>query len=203
MTNLTKKFLTITGKPGSGKSTIIHRILKEREDCLRIFAGKSYITREPRANDVPGEYRYVNDTEFKGLAEDNKFIWSFELPAKPHAYRVGTLRSSIDVALSRPFVSVMTLVPQAVAMLQQQVGPERVISFFIETPERDEAERMAERGDSKAAARKRLLGATKWTPSLMTELGIEFICVQNPREEPKGESAVRAILEVLRGIDLG
>jgi guanylate kinase len=188
------KFVTITGRPLSGKSEIIKMLLATRKD-FEIFKGKSFTTRPPRESDVPGEYEYVTEEDFDLFLQGGEFAWTFS-----HGnYRVGTRKADIDAALESSRVSVMTLVPEAVAELIAIVDAEYVLPFFIECSEADTYRRFPERTERREESQKtlnRLRETREWRQEML-RLGIMFTLVKNPNEEDRGSTALSEILGTL------
>ena len=190
------KIVCITAPPGAGKSTIISRLLEERAD-LRMFAGQSYTTREPRSGDVDGEYKHVKVQDFIKMQQRKEFAWFF-----PHGeYWVGTRYVDILRAFdpSTLYISVMTLVPEAVGIVQfiaQQQG-QRILSFFIETPESERLARMIGRGDEPTQAEKRAKETATWDRDYMLELDVKPVYIPNLTEKIPGEKALQRILRII------
>lgn len=63
-------FLAIVGPSASGKTSIIQELLKDPRFCLV----KAVTTRAPRSNDLPDEYRFVTNEEFRKLISENSLI---------------------------------------------------------------------------------------------------------------------------------
>lgn len=182
------KFITFTGRPLSGKSKIIQMLLAVRKD-FEIFNGRSYTTRPAREGDVVGEYAHISHEEFDRLKARGEFLWT-----APHGgYLVGTRREDVELALANPKVSVMTLVPQAVADLRGFVGDERVLSFFVWCSEADTFRRLPDRKDVVQGTLDRLRSTVKWKEELI-RLGVMPIFIKNPNEEDAGSSALGEII---------
>ena len=184
------RFITFTGRPGSGKSTIIKNVLLVRPD-LQMFSGKSVTTRPQRKGDVLGEYLHVTPQEFAGMDKVGEFLWTAEQEST--GYRYGTRRMDVDRTLRGRKKSVMTLVPEAVDSLREYVGAERMLSFFIHVPVDTLARRMIEyRGDEPEKAFARLQETVTWTQSL------DMVIVANiSEEEPPAQTATESVLKVL------
>lgn len=185
------KFITITGRPLSGKSGIIKKLLALRPD-FEIFRGKSFTTRPPRGGDVPHEYEHVSAWEFARLEAEGEFAWIF-----PHGdYLVGTRTRDIVTAESGERVSVMTLVPQAVGKLISVVGSEKVMPFFIECSEADTYRRLPDRKDDAQKTLERLRETSKWKMELLGQQVLPTF-VRNPNEEDQCSTAMNTIISAL------
>ncbi|MBX4199876.1 50S ribosome-binding GTPase [Candidatus Parcubacteria bacterium] len=190
-------FVTITGRPGSGKSTLIKKLLEARTD-LEIFRGRSFVTRMPRVGDVPDEYEYVVDGRFNEMMKAEEFLWTF-----PHGvYRVGTRKADIDKALLNDKSSVMALVPEAAAKLVQYIGKSEVVSFFLEPNPGEDLARMMLRGDQREMAEKRSRETRHWNLSFMRSMGVNSSYISTATENPPAVTALRTVLSELskRGI---
>ena len=66
------KLFIISGASGVGKSTVLSRVMAERDD-LRFSV--SATTRTPRPGEVEGEsYYFVSKEEFEGMIARNEFV---------------------------------------------------------------------------------------------------------------------------------
>lgn len=182
------RIITFTGRPGSGKSTIVKNVLLARPR-MRIFAGKSVTTRPRRKGDVKGEYKHVSPEQFAALEAREEFLWTIE----HSGYRYGTRKADIDKALRARKVSIMTLVPECVKKLRVYAGGERVTSFFIHVPEPLLFYRMtALRGDVHPQAFARLTETAQWSHTL------DMILVGNVKDELEpAKTATEAVLKML------
>jgi guanylate kinase len=84
------EIIVVSAPSGSGKTTIIKRILQE---FPQIIFSVSATTRKKRANEINGvEYFFISEDEFKKKIEENAFAeWE-----RFYDYYYGTLRSFID-----------------------------------------------------------------------------------------------------------
>lgn len=192
------RFLTFTGRPGSGKGTIIKRLL-EQESRLQIFRGRSLITRNPRTGDVPEEYEYTDEKTFEEIDRSGQLLWSFE----HGTYRVGTRKKDVELALmDKDRVSIMTLVPEAVSKLEKFVGQGKLASFFIEAFNQKELLRMLKRGDDPSTARDRLDKTREWSQMRMIKFGVYPLWIPNPDDDPPGSTATNRITGYLQKMEI-
>ena len=118
------KIISFTGASGSGKSTIAQ--------ALGFPFVRSSTTRPPRPSDNPGEYEYMEQEDFHHEEEAwNSFIWVTTYGKNYY----GTKYEPVDRALASKENSVILLVPEVLHMLLSYVGREKVLPFYIRTPE--------------------------------------------------------------------
>ncbi|MCA9031315.1 MAG: guanylate kinase [Planctomycetaceae bacterium] len=127
-----KQLLVLSGPAGSGKTTIVHRLLAEAPVPLALSI--SATTRPPRAGEVHGDhYYFLSDEEFQRRREAGEFLECAEVHKSGYWY--GTLKSEVDrirqegkwVFLEIDVVgaqNVMRLFPQAVSIFLQTPSPE-------------------------------------------------------------------------------
>ncbi|MCA8991980.1 MAG: guanylate kinase [Planctomycetaceae bacterium] len=127
-----KQLLVLSGPAGSGKTTIVHRLLAEAPVPLALSI--SATTRPPRAGEVHGDhYYFLSDEEFQRRREAGEFLECAEVHKSGYWY--GTLKSEVDrirqegkwVFLEIDVVgaqNVMQLYPQAVSIFLQTPSPE-------------------------------------------------------------------------------
>ncbi len=64
--------VVVTGSSGTGKTTVVKRLLEEIPGSVRLVTTTS---RDPRPNEVDGvDYNFVSLDHFKNMVDDNKFI---------------------------------------------------------------------------------------------------------------------------------
>lgn len=152
------KIVTLSGPAGAGKTTIMEKFLS-----FRLFkAVESYTTRPKRAEEKDvgskSEYVFISQKEFEQLVQKESFAWHIEYDG----YYYGTLKKSLQEALSSKQISVMILTPEIVSRLRAVIEsfggmPEKnIISFFIWAPEEDLESRMIRRGDQWESVSNRL-----------------------------------------------
>lgn len=91
----TGKLFVFSAPSGSGKTTIVRKLLREFDDLVFSI---SATTRKRRGNEVEGkDYFFINEEEFKRKIENEEFIeWE-----KFYGYYYGTLKSFVDKQLEQ------------------------------------------------------------------------------------------------------
>ena len=88
------KFIVIAAPSGSGKTTIVNKLIKEKD--LDLHFSVSATSRDPRKNEVNGEnYFFITKEEFVKKVSNNEFI-EWEEVYKGVFY--GTLISELENA---------------------------------------------------------------------------------------------------------
>ena len=119
--------LILSGPSGSGKGTLMHRLLG---DAPSLAMSVSHTTRRPRPNEVHGvDYHFVDNATFDRMAAKNDFAeW-----AEVHGERYGTALSQIDaVRTSGKRGIIFDIAVQGAATLRGKL--ENCYSVFVEPP---------------------------------------------------------------------
>lgn len=85
-------FLTVSGPTGSGKTTLIARLL---ESFPAYHPLTCQTTRQPRPSDIREQYCYVSDEIFERYICNMSLMWWHNV----HGYRNGALKIDVDEAL--------------------------------------------------------------------------------------------------------
>ena len=175
------KIVTFTGASGAGKSTIAQ--------ALGFPFVLSTTTRTPRVSDLPGEYEYIEIDD--NVWEENG--WNAYLWIEPHAGNYyGTKREVVDRALQDPGISMMILIPKVLPKLLNYTGTEKVLPFYIRSPEESILRaRMQQRGDANANIELRLQQSQAWDDQAQKS-GIPYIFITN-------NSTIEEAVEQVRG----
>lgn len=192
------KFITFTGRPGSGKSTLVKKLLSQGPP-FQAFSGKSFTTRFGRSDDVSGEYEHVEDKLFETMENSDSFLWT----ASHGGNKYGTRASDVDDALNETeSISLMTLVPEAVSQLHEYVGSSRIVSFLVLSP-REEIllQRLVSRGENEALSKARLLETKEWE-RFARRTSVPYYSAFNSDEEEHGATAFSFVTDVLRYRDV-
>lgn len=147
------KIIIITAPSGSGKTTIVKRLLSEQPALLGFSI--SATTRSPRAGELDGrDYYFLNEDTFKAQIAADAFIeWEMVYTGKYY----GTLKTEIDRLWQQGKAPLVDIDVQGALNIKQQY-PDQVITIFIQAPSMQELEkRLTARGtESKQSLRERL-----------------------------------------------
>lgn len=149
--------VTVTGPAGSGKTSIVRRLLT-LQPSLRLV--KSFTSRSARSSDLPGEYHYeVPKEDFERGIREHLFLWTITA----HGNTYGTTRISVEEALQEDLgVSLMILTPEAIMLLRQHFR-HNVFHFYVRSPGPEELQRrMRARGETEVVIEKRLRDCESW-----------------------------------------
>lgn len=144
--------IVIAGTSGSGKNTIVSRLLERFPD---LFVSLSTTTRARRPGEQEGvDYHFVSDDEFDEMVEAGEFLEWFEV----YGHRSGTPRAPLEAALAAGRTALLWLDVQGALRVKEEM-PEAVL-VFVKAPSRDEQRRRLEgRGDDPATIERRLAAA--------------------------------------------
>ncbi|MBP7867153.1 MAG: guanylate kinase [Acidobacteria bacterium] len=148
--------IVVTAPSGTGKTTIIRRILAEMDG---IEFSVSHTTRPARTGESHGrDYFYVDRDEFARMVEDHAFYEWAEVFGK---YLYGTSRAFVDSRLAEGVDVLLDIEVQGALQIKRSVP--RAVLIFLLPPSFDELQdRIARRNlDAPAEIRKRLETARK------------------------------------------
>ena len=134
----TGTILVISGPSGSGKSSIVRRLLRHS----RVVFSISATTRTPRPQEVDGiEYIFLSPGAFRSRVERGEFIeW-----AEVHGHLYGTLRQPMEEAVNSGKVYVVEIDVQGALQLKE-LGIEAAYVFVVPPRHDDLRERLEQRG---------------------------------------------------------
>lgn len=134
------KLFVISGASGVGKSTVLGKVMAQRED-LRFSV--SATTRAPRAGEVDGQsYYFVSKETFLHMIEKNEFL---EYDAHMENY-YGTPRAQLEEKLQQGSV-ILDIEPNGAFNVRRK-RPDAIL-IFIAPPSLEELEsRLRGRGDT-------------------------------------------------------
>ena len=147
--------LVISGPSGTGKGTLIERLMKE--DPTLIFS-VSATTRAPRPGEINGvHYHFVTNERYDELVAENAFVEY----ANVHGNRYGTLRSEVYERLERGENVVLDIDVQGA--LNVIASEKEKVSIFILPPSMQELRsRLTGRGTETEEAVERRLHNAVW-----------------------------------------
>jgi guanylate kinase len=146
--------LVLSAPSGAGKTTLAHRFRATHPDAVFSI---SATTRGPRGAERDGvDYHFVSPERFTHLVHDGAFAeW-----AEVHGQRYGTLRATVDEALSAGRIAIFDIDVQGGSQIQA-AWPREAATVFVLPPSAEELERRL-RGrstDSEEVIRRRLAAA--------------------------------------------
>ena len=146
--------LVISGPSGSGKSSLMHEMMKRVEDT---YFSISTTTRQKRDGEIEGkDYFFISKDEFKqGIEEGNFLEW-----ARVHDNYYGTSLKQILKELNAGKTVIFDIDVQGHKIAQEKFG-NIITSVFVTTPSQEVLkDRLVQRGtDSAESIQKRLNNA--------------------------------------------
>lgn len=123
-----KKIIIIAAPSGSGKTSIVRRLL---QDCPDLAFSISATTRAPRGQEQHGvDYYFISVEDFETKIKNNEFLeWEMVYQGKYY----GTLRSEIDRIYEEGKVPLLDIDVQGAVRLKKEY-PERVTAIFVQAP---------------------------------------------------------------------
>ena len=145
--------IILSAPSGGGKTTIVHRLLRARED---IGYSVSCTTRPPRPGEVDGkDYYFLSIVEFLDLQQRGQLAESAEV----HGHLYGTLCSEVLRVLESGRHVIMDIDVQGARQFRTAF-PESVLIYVLPPSGEVLLERLRSRNtESRESLKKRLLGA--------------------------------------------
>ena len=121
----------LSSPSGAGKTTLVNLLSKQNNFEISI----SHTTRQPRPGEVPNkDYFFVNDIEFKRLINNQEFLEY----AKVFKNFYGTTKSNIFDQLNKGKNVIFDIDWQGTNQIISQKLKNRLLTFFILPPSREE-----------------------------------------------------------------
>lgn len=184
------EFIVITAPSGSGKTTIVKKLL---EQIPELEFSISATTRSKRTHEVDGkDYYFFTVSEFEQAIEKEEFIeWEEVYPGKFY----GTLKKEIIRIKNQKKLAALDIDVQGALNLKKKYG-EQLIAFFIKAPSLEVLkERLIARGtESPNDVEIRL---TKAKYELQFENRFDFVIINDNLE-----NAVNQIINKLKELGL-
>ena len=129
------KIILITAPSGSGKTSIVNRLMKRFPN---LAFSVSATTRPPRKNEKEGvHYYFISQEKFKEKIHDKEFLeWEMVYEGKYY----GTLKSEISRIWKENKIPVLDIDVQGAIHVQQQY-PVNTIAIFVQAPSMEELKR--------------------------------------------------------------
>ena len=122
------RLIVLSGASGSGKSTIVERLLAERDE-IPIRRSISTTTRQPREGEIPDvNYHFVSNDQFEAERDKGAFLeW-----AQVHKHYYGTSAEPVARLRGQGFGVILVIDVQGAMAVRAKV-PDAVL-IFVNTP---------------------------------------------------------------------
>lgn len=166
------KIIILSGPSGTGKSTIIRRLMATRPD-LKLGFSVSVTSRAPREGETHGkEYYFISKEEFRRRVENGEFV-EWEEVYEGNYY--GTLKSEIDRLVNDGFSVIMDIDVKGGLNLKK-IYKDEAFSIFILPPSIQELEnRLRDRGSESAESLERRLQKAEYEMSFAPQYDAEIV----------------------------
>ena len=184
----TNRIITLTGPSGTGKTTLAKALLK-LDPSIKLI--RSYTTRTARPSDLPGEYACDQKQSDFDLRK-SEYLWIITA----HGNTYATRQDDVTQALKSKSLSLMILVPKAVALLRAFAHPD-VVSFFILPPNETVLQkRLVERGDDKESIERRINDGKKWHDDFV-KYNIPYFKIDNDIGPMQTAASIRSVAKII------
>ncbi len=127
MKNKLGTLIVMSGPSGTGKSSILNKVIENLED---INFSVSCTTRQPRAGEVDGEsYHFISQEEFDERVNNSEFIEY----ATVHGNSYGTLRSEVIQHLCNGEDVILDIDVQGALLIKEEAKKDDILNQCIET----------------------------------------------------------------------
>ena len=172
---INKKLIIFTAPSGSGKTTILKRLL----ECFdNLFHAITYTTREPRFGEVDGiDYHFVSVDVFKTMIMDGIFL---EYEEVYHNQFYGSSKKIIDDNFSNGKTTMMILDVKGALAIKEICGDDSLIIFIKVSDIETLRQRLIDRGlDDLESIEKRMKRVSK---ELMYENSYDSVVINDDLE---------------------
>ncbi len=161
----------VSGASGSGKSTVLARLLADPEVARRVRLSVSATTRPPRPGEVDGQhYHFWTRERFDDAIRAGEFVEHAEV----HGHCYGTLRSEVEPYLERGTGVILEIDVQGAAQIRRQYPG--AVSIFLRTHSLQTYEqRLRKRGTEDEKTIQRRLATAKQELALAGEYDHQII----------------------------
>lgn len=178
----------ISGPSGSGKGTLIKRLLEEQKG---IASSVSATTRPPRTGEAEGkDYHFLSEKEFERKLSEGEFL-EF---ARVHGCYYGTLNTEVEQKLNEGVDVILEIDPQGAFQVKEK-KPDAILIFIKPPSVEDLEKRLRGRGtESEEVIRRRVNDAQN---ELKQESKYDYVIIN--KDKDKASKELLEIIESKRG----
>jgi guanylate kinase len=162
----------VSSPSGAGKTTLIHRVLKDPRIGGTLHFSVSHTTRPPRVGETDGvEYHFVDEAAFRAIEARGGFL---EWATVHNAWRYGTPRPPIDAALADGKSVLLEIDLQGARSVRQEM-PEALLVFLLPPTWEELVRRLVGRGTEDAPEQARRLETAKVEMRAQDEFDVKVV----------------------------